>query len=303
MKSSALFNKIWIVESLSPGDLKTGENLYKDRVEPTCFQLNEVESKFCRLESKEDFMSLLKKIQKDTKEYGKFPIIHIECHGSEQGLTMANNDQISWKELRDPLIQINMASKLNLLVVLAACNGANLIKTVSQLDRAPFFALIGPTKDVTTGSIEKNFDAFYKEFLSSYDGDKAIATLNNGKSLQDREYHFFPVMSLFVEGFKKYYQENCVGKALQSRVENLLSKAMSDPLIRKKGITFIRRNIKQGLKDVEHAYNNYLNKFFMTDIYEENKERFNFPYDEYIAKKINEQNSNKSFHRTRFTRR
>jgi hypothetical protein len=128
--------------------------------------------------TKQELLLLLGRIRDEAQFDGLYPMIHFECHGCPDGLGVANKELITWDDLRKPLIEINRICRLNLLIVLAACNGAHLMKVATKMDRAPFWAIIGPEVEVTAGNVEKNFGAFYKTFFDKLDGDAAIDALN-----------------------------------------------------------------------------------------------------------------------------
>ncbi len=282
MKGEALFNKLWVIESLPSGDLKTGFHLVNDQLAHAQFTNEKLEIVYETPTTKDDFFQVLEKIRQDIVNNQNFPMIHIDCHGSTNGLSMENGEQIEWEELRNILIEINIACMLNLVIVLASCNGAYLIKVASKLDRAPFWAIIGSDKVITAGSVEENFGAFYSEFFNTLNGDTAITALNQGHGPEDREYYFFSAMGLFVKAYTKYHQSHCVGKSKKERIEYLLTEALKNPEIKKRGIGWAREQIKIQLGNNEGYFNKYLERFFMHDLFGENKERFSLTYDDFI---------------------
>ncbi|MEO7135667.1 MAG: hypothetical protein ABI024_15780 [Vicinamibacterales bacterium] len=59
---------------------------------------------------------------------------------------------------------------MNLIVVLAACEGFNLVQSIEVVERAPFALLIGPSGIADQGAIERGCLAFYKALFSLRDG-------------------------------------------------------------------------------------------------------------------------------------
>ena len=52
------------------------------------------------------------------------PMIHIEMHGSKDGLWLSEeNTVLSWEELKGPIRHINIESKNNLFFFLSTCYG------------------------------------------------------------------------------------------------------------------------------------------------------------------------------------
>jgi hypothetical protein len=284
MDDGFLFNKLWVIESLPECDLKTGKNLVEGKLEEVKRTNPELLLAFEQPETMQELIQLLEKIHDEVQTEGLYPIIHFECHGCQDGLCMANNEFVTWDELRKILIDINQACKLNLMIVLAACNGAHLIKVATKMDRAPFWAIIGPEVEVTAGDIEKDFGEFYKIFFDKLDGDAAVDAINQGVARPDRKYHFLSVTGIFIRAYTRYYNNHCIGKGKRKRREDLLTQAMQNPEVQKRGINWARRKVKEGLAgDAEH-FNKMKDRFFFIDKYPENAGRFTLSYDELLER-------------------
>lgn len=119
------FNTLTIVESLGADDWLTGQRLYRqlDRlrlegsdVPPTILldapTRSQVDAWFYWL-------------RRSTLRSVYTPILHIEAHGSAEGLALADGSHLSWTELSFTLRCCNIATRNNLLVVLAACDAAH----------------------------------------------------------------------------------------------------------------------------------------------------------------------------------
>lgn len=280
--SASLFNTLWIIESLPEGDLKTGQHLYETKLVTARIKHPELTVNFETPSSASDVLGLLERISRTAKQ-GSHPMLHFECHGCLSGLGTATSELISWGDLRTPLIKINEACRLNLVVVLAACNGAHLIKVATRLDRAPFWAVIGPDEEVTAGSVQEDFGAFYEEFFDSLSGDSAMAALNKSNPQSKRRYHFLSAEKLFLKSYAKYYQQHCIGNGKQRRIEDLLTQALQFSVVRQLGISVIRKMIKQKLVEQELFFENKKSNFFFIDEFPENAERFGVSYADILA--------------------
>jgi hypothetical protein len=128
MDSGTSFNKLWVLESLREGDLKTGKGLVENQLVDAQRNHPDLLVAYEQPGTKEELLGLLRRIRDETHSDGLYPMIHFECHGCRDGLAVANGQFVTWGELRQTLIEINQACRLNLVVVLAACNGAHLIK-------------------------------------------------------------------------------------------------------------------------------------------------------------------------------
>lgn len=282
MDDGTLFNKVWIVESLRSGDVETGKSLYNDVLLGIAQNNSNLHIGLVCPTNRCEFFEALAKIEADCSR-GLFPIIHFECHGGKSGFQLGNNDIITWEELRDSLVNISIKSMLNVVVVVAACNGIQLIKVSTRLDRAPYWAVIGPTEKIYDLELKRDFAAFYRKFFESLNGDDAIFALNRGIEGPHRPYHFHTSVGLFKRAYIAYHQKSCRGKGKRVRIENLVTEAMKYPECRKLGIKAIRRSIKESLAQEERHFQKQKKEFFLIDIYPENAKRFPITYDDIIS--------------------
>jgi hypothetical protein len=153
--------RIHILQSLPAGELSTGRHLYRFLQE-----LSDASDyvSFDEPETAEDFRGALINIRDHLLSTGEIPLLHIETHGDPDGITLRSGQSLGWCQLKGILTEINIASKLNLMVVLAACHGDNLVKTMRLTDRCPIWGSIGPQTTVPAGGLLDSFKIFYKEF-------------------------------------------------------------------------------------------------------------------------------------------
>lgn len=284
MDGGSLFNKIWVIESLPEGDLKTGTALVEGQLEEAKRDNPELIVAFEQPKTKQELLNVLEKVRTDTLSNDYYPIIHFECHGCPDGLGTATHELVTWDELRKILIGINQACRLNLVIVLACCNGVHLIKTATRMDRAPFWAIIGPEVEVTAGDSMTSFREFYKTFFETMNGDTAIDALNKGMARTDRKYHFLSAVGLFVRAYTRYYSKFCTGKSLRERTEKLISEAMKNPNVQRHGVKWVRTQVKGALAANDVNFNKLKNRFFFIESFPENNERFPLTHDSVLKK-------------------
>ena len=288
MHSSNMFNKLWIIESLTEGELKTGTRLHEDLFPSIKRNYKNLIVSLEQPASKDEFIQCLKAIHTDVVENKNYPLIHLECHGCENGLGLSNKEIIEWDAIKKLLIQINFACELNLLVVVAACKGAYLIRTATQLDKAPFYAIVGSDVEISAGEIQADFTVFYKAFFRSLNGNEAIESLNKQAKKMNRTYHFLGAEVLFLKAFRKYHQDYCVGQAKKSRLEDLVTKAMTIPEVNKNGVNWARLQAKKWFKnEQEPAFNKMKARFFGLNEYPHNAARFTINYTDALKKRPN----------------
>lgn len=268
-----IFNKLWVIESLPAGELRTGKNLFDNQLDKANKAQSELVVGFAAPRTKSELFDVLEEIRLEALN-GMYPMIHFESHGCEDGLKTASGELIEWIDIRDILVEINRGTKLNLMVVVAACNGAHLIKVSTKLDVAPFWAIIGPEVKVTAGHIQDSFGHFYESFFSDFDATKALSILNAGAAHSNRTYKFFSAVDLFSRAYRDYYRNYCVGKGKRERVEQLVSKAMTNPKVGKRGVTWTRKQVKKLLASEDEHFDMLRKRFFFIDEFPENDKRF-----------------------------
>lgn len=283
MKSSNTFNTFWIIESLADGEMKTGTRLYEDTFTEICRRHENLNVHLEQPSNKQEFVECLKKICSDVENNKNFPIIHLECHGGEAGLGLASKELIEWDELRGHLIDINFSCELNLLITIAACKGVYLIQVATQLDKAPFYAILGTDIEVYPEELITDYREFYTAYFDTLNANNALDALNTVTKDEKRSYYFIGAEVIFLNAFRKYHQDHCTGKAKRKRLEDLVSKAMKLPEVNAKGVNWARNKAKEWFKnEQEPAFEKYKSKFFGLAEYPHNAKRFSVSYGDVI---------------------
>lgn len=165
------FDYILIVEWLFDDDARTGFSLYEwlsNRL-----LAGKVEYALCRCPS--ELEARVKQARCDISMRG-VPIVHIEAHGEapSAGQTPGGfvgpdgnggGELLSWERLGDILRPLNIASKLNLLVVGAACYGEGLMLGAPGGKPMPFVAVVGYTDTISQLSLKHSLLELYRCLL------------------------------------------------------------------------------------------------------------------------------------------
>lgn len=99
------------------------------------------------------------------------PVLHLEAHGNEFGLAPSNainaNDAefLSWDELTEPLQELNVATRCNLIVFVAACTGFAGILALTRGPKAPAVALVGPIATINSDQLLDGTKEFYRRWM------------------------------------------------------------------------------------------------------------------------------------------
>lgn len=119
-------------------------------------------------------MVLLPELTAAASTKGNIPVLHIECHGNDDGLEFADGSFAIWADLKGPLTSLNIATGMNLLVVVSACDGSALTYTLGLVDRAPLHGLIGPTRAVAPEELMRAYLALYETLMRTRSARQAV---------------------------------------------------------------------------------------------------------------------------------
>jgi hypothetical protein len=216
----------------------------------------------------------LGKIAEIVRATGTGLVLHLETHGSPQGLGSCAAEFIPWADLKAPLAAINMASRLNLLVLVQACNGDDLMAVVQPGDRAPFWGFIGPSRPVTVAEVNGSNEAFYRELFKSNDGGPAWQAMNASVTKGDSPFTCLRVEEMFRAVFRAYYREQCSEAMLAARLKRMI-RAAKDA-----GLPPRDAELNQQLRDHRSYFNHAREQFFLHDIWPKNVSRFPISFEE-----------------------
>lgn len=261
---------IWIIEWLSPAEFPTGRKLHEWIGERRGGWSTLVA---CR--SKVEVLEAIEDLARAVERTGILPVLHIEAHGSYEGLCGPNDtggvERLSWDDLTQPLQLLNKATRCNLAIVVAACTGFAAIKAFTRGPRAPAAILVGPTVDVTGGNLLEGMKELYRRWHDqSPTIDEIVASANQQS----------PTVSFEIEPF--------VTLAYEATVHNLVLSLRPDVYeARKERIhkrlraleTWSEQEIESRLASLpklppSNELQRIWDELFMIDLYPENKERF-----------------------------
>lgn len=268
-----IYNDLWMIESLGGDDRKTGRQLYQDVWEPSCDASPVLSRQFHSVSDSGGFNNILRNVLVSAKG-GKYPLLHIECHGSKDGLVLSNGDVLTWKELTPLIKNINVACGVNLCVIFAACYGfeAMWLAGYGGFDRAPFYSIVAPNKKIGDLTLEKAFAAFYRVLLNSNDIGTALKECNN--QITGKKLHIKIIDAEHLLEFA-YSKSGYEGKEKRDHIENMLTELMQVPKIKSKGVSWARKQIKRRLKDEEGGFFEGIRaRYFCMDTHPENRARF-----------------------------
>jgi hypothetical protein len=267
------FNQILVVDSIPTGEYNTAKRLFEDLQTYAIAHPPSPAVHYVRAESGDELIQCILKCRKDADEQDIVPMLHIECHGDEDGFQFADGSLADWDELKLAITGLNIATRLNLMIAVAACTGGALAKVIRMGDRAPFWGLIGPTQTLTAGELEKAFSALYLTLLSTKSPAKAVQAMDG--ATKPSLFWRTTSQGLFEKVWAGYKKEHCSAAALELRAKRMrerLLQAAASPLP-------TTDELKSRLIGHEPiAFERYRQTFFMCDLFPEHSNRFPVEY-------------------------
>jgi hypothetical protein len=278
--ASSHFSTVVVIESLPSGDRHTGRRLREDIEVHSVFHQRGLSVEFAAADTAERFWGCLAHALQDASTRADYPLLHIESHGSTdtKGLVLADGSFVGWDQLKPVLTAINVATRCNLFVALAACYGAYLGQIILPTDRAPLWGMLAPTESAKPNDLLGSFLAFYTTLLASLDGDRALSALIAAES-RTANYYFVSAEGFFKKAYVNYLAQHSSEKAYYRRAKDVRLR-LRELGVRRRPTVF---ELRQRLRATERpSFDKYHRAFFMTDLYPENAGRFTEDFDQII---------------------
>lgn len=273
------FDTVHIIETLRRGDYPTGGRLFED-LEPLAIAASPVvTARFWRVQTREQFLEQLRSIAHDSSTHGHFPLLHIEAHGSPRGIQVSSGECLTWLEFKDELTAINEISRLNLLVILAACDGAHLLSIIQPPDRAPVRALIGPNRGVSAGEIERASLVFYRTLFGVKAGVVAWRAMNDAMAPAPLTFSVFTAEYVLRYVMHHYLKTQCTDEVLASR-QRTTELELERGGMPQEDIVRGRERFRQHQRDHRSRFAEIKSHFLFCDLYPENDTRFGVTFED-----------------------
>jgi len=268
------FNCVVILDSIPEGELNTARRLFEDLDICATAYSPTPGIAYLRVENEYQLFDYLEQLRRQNEQNHALPLLHIESHGYEDGLQLADRSLVSWEHLKRGLIPLNVSMRLNLIVVLATCFGGALTKALNPSDRAPVWGLIGPHQEISVGEVERDFRTFYQTLFSTGSPKAAMDALNSISS-QDL-YYKTTAEGFFYRVWQNYKEKFCTPGKLKMRARRIRKTLKS----RKTSPLPTAVELKKRLaREEPDAFNKFRNCYFMCDLYPENQDRFSVTYE------------------------
>ena len=265
MKMAAKFNQILIVDSLPEGQLNTAARLFADAQDWARVIGDVPYIASVRVPSSGAFLDLLAQLAQQASREPYVPLLHIECHGGEDGLEFADGSWLTWDDMKPAFVNLNVATRLNLITVVAACHGGAIANFVRAEHRAPFWAFLAPKRQISAGDLETALSAFYQALLMTRSSERAMSALRATQAGDEFwQLSAQTIYRLIVEG---YAEHHLTDEAVGQQAERLRAHAAEH------GAVWTQAQIEAMIRD-PGIFEGFRREFFMIDLYPEHEERF-----------------------------
>lgn len=270
------FSKVYIIESLQPGDVKTGTNLFNDTVKPRMLQKGlENQCQLITLSTKSEFFDAFTEIKNQIIYNHEFPIIHFEMHGSKEGLELESREIIRWQELQEKMIEMNKLCENNLFISMATCFGGYIYTVISPKLRTPFWGFIGPFEEVRQIELLDNYTAFYSEFLLTNNFVEAEKAMNNSNPGRISKFRLQNTEYIFAKAYENYEKIYLTPEMIEHRTNLIASQYKDLPEFKYWTNIKLKEMTKQIMLDQKDKLKeNMMKKFFLWDLFPHHKSKF-----------------------------
>ena len=268
-----------IMESLPKDEPLTGSSVYYNVLGPLLNKHKSFELRLYEIPSKEAFLGDLRAIADETMAGKIEPAIQIEMHGNEQGLGLVNGDRISWAELAEALLPINVACRNRLFLTLVACKSGHVISILTPVQRAPFSDLIASHRVVDSNEIETGFKTFYRTLIETENRERALAAFMAVPAGQTPAFEHISSATVLVRVVQYFRSQHMTPEGVRRWAERFADRTQNSAegkaFSREERIRLWERRIRESTPELVKKM---CERYFMADLYPEAADWFEKNY-------------------------
>ena len=285
--SNYYYNKLYVLQSLTNNDQKTGEEL-TNRINAFS-RSNKInfQAVLYDIHSNEEWENTWNGIYRSISQLNIIPIIHLVMHGNESyvGIEQGNKGLIGLTELFEKTRKANVLSHNNIMLTMAVCEGLNVIKDITLEQPMPFCNILASQESLCNSVSLENFTIFYETLLKNGSIDTAFECLQKQGAGEMDKYHLMKSEQLFVNVMQMYLYNKRNDQAIEERAKEIAAMGnidISEPDVKDSFIETIKKLLP---KENAKVYETYVNKFFMFDQFPAIRDRFSIPktFDDFLA--------------------
>lgn len=269
------FNCVAIIDAIPEGELNTAKSNYETIRDIAEYTATGLHARYFRADSIGAVEAAILSLKSEVISNGIIPWVHLEGHGAadESGFLTSDQTLCTWSRLKDMIVPLNVATDLNLLLILATCFGGSFARAITTVDRAPVLGLIGPTREITAGEVEVDFPSFYRTFFSTNSLHQAINALTARAS--PGLYYCTSAEKFFYSVWAGYKVDACSSARVDQRARAMYRELKARNLSRTPSIGKLKRLVSS---EEEGQFQKYCETYFMYDINPKNRDRFSVTY-------------------------
>jgi hypothetical protein len=221
--------------------------------------------------TRRSFEDALHNIMTDAIRTDRIPLLHIECpHGNDDGMQLGNGEFVYWDEFCEQLTRLNVTTRLNLFVSIAACLGAYLASRFIPTERAPVAACLSVTKKAYPDQLYRGFFTFYRTLLTTLDGNAALRELNQVNVAEDLSFYLAEATDYFKLAYRGYLAKYCTPERYRQRALEMHEEQ------KERGLPVSSvEDLYQILVSTAHSsFEKAREHYFMVDLFPEHAQRF-----------------------------
>ncbi len=169
-------NGIIVIQSLKETEKRTGDELHDSILQYKKYLHADTFVELHNVSTVSEFTETVKNIENSMTE-GTIFTLHIETHGSDEGIHLSSGEYVTWKLFFDVIRPINIKMCNLLIVTMAMCKGGAILSYIEPEKRAPYLAFVGSHRDLTVDEVSRGFSAFYNEYTRQLDISKGMDAL------------------------------------------------------------------------------------------------------------------------------
>lgn len=252
MIDNITFNAVWIVESLPAKEVQTGQILHKYLQSQLADSALPVDAHYSACSGAHDFREIVASLTDAASRSNLLPILHIEAHGSpDAGLYFSDNSFLSWLDFCNLVAPLNQATRFRLVVVIAACFGADLLSGVRLSSAAPCFAFIAPSDEVDPGEVMSIFRTLYRTMFNTLDANETFQAVDKVK-LETGGVIIFTAQHWFDSLMSRYLSDNVTKRGVKEFAMRQYRSAKTAGVAADMAV--LKRQFKAGLPGIIRTY-------------------------------------------------
>jgi hypothetical protein len=255
---------VWIIEWLPPDEPQTGLELHQ-----WIHSFRPGWSHYVACDTPQKVLAEIAGCTEIAQLEARSPVLHIEAHGDEKGIAGPPSEFIAWGDLVAPLQQLNLATKCNLIVFMAACTGLAAIKTFVAGPRAPAVALVGPEGELTPSDVREAAKEFYRKLSNDASMTEMVASASNES--RNAAFDYEPFIDIAYDSFTKLLVTETRPEELVARKAKLVERLRAECGLSHDEATRRADGLPALLSD---QLQEQWDTMFMIDLFPQNQDRF-----------------------------